>query len=353
MIKRIFLSAGHGPGQNAGVVEGYREGTRMYEYSLFLKPELEALGFSVVLARTSLNQNPGLSERARLSKAFGADLHYMLHSDAAGPSARGVTVLRSIKRPGDQSHAQAITDALAAAMNTTARTPRYKESTAGGSDWYTEIATAVTLDIAHVFSVEHGFHTNPQDCAWLMSDANLRLLAKAEARAIYQTFNGELPADLPDTPVSGTLYRVQVGAYRERKNADAMMQKLHDKGYDTYLILASDGLYKVQIGAYAIRTNADAMAQRLKTDGFDTYLTTTGSVGVPADEPGNESHEEIIKVGDTVRVATGAKTYTGGNLANYVYTNVYDVIQVKGDRVVIGKGTAVTAAMRMSDLSLA
>lgn len=57
-----------------------------------------------------------------------------------------------------------------------------------------------------------------------------------------------------------------------------------------------------------------------------------------------------IKKGDKVKVKQGAKTYTGGGLATFVYSNIYDVIQVDGDRVVIGKGTAVTAAIHKDNL---
>lgn len=66
----------------------------------------------------------------------------------------------------------------------------------------------------------------------------------------------------------------------------------------------------------------------------------------------DESSAQGIKVGSKVRVVSGAKTYTGGGLASFIYKSTYDVIQIKGDRVVIGLGSAVTAAVRMSDLSL-
>lgn len=59
-----------------------------------------------------------------------------------------------------------------------------------------------------------------------------------------------------------------------------------------------------------------------------------------------------IQVGSKVRVKNGARTYDGVTLASFVFTNVYDVIQINGDRVVIGKGNAVTAAMYMKDLTL-
>ena len=43
-------------------------------------------------------------------------------------------------------------------------------------------------------------------------------------------------------------------------------------------------------------------------------------------------------------------TYTGGVFR--VWHDVYDVISVAGDRVVIGVGSAVTAAVNVSDLEV-
>ena len=57
-----------------------------------------------------------------------------------------------------------------------------------------------------------------------------------------------------------------------------------------------------------------------------------------------------IEKGNKVKVKQGAKTYTGGSLASFVYSTIYDVIEVNGDRVVIGKGSAVTAAVHKNNL---
>ena len=46
---------------------------------------------------------------------------------------------------------------------------------------------------------------------------------------------------------------------------------------------------------------------------------------------------------------TGTKSYSGINLASWTKNSTFDVIEVSGDRVVIGKGTAVTAAVNMKD----
>ena len=57
-----------------------------------------------------------------------------------------------------------------------------------------------------------------------------------------------------------------------------------------------------------------------------------------------------FKVGDKVKVKNLAPTYTGGKLSAIVYKEVYDIIQISGDRVVIGKGKAVTAAVNIKDI---
>ena len=69
-----------------------------------------------------------------------------------------------------------------------------------------------------------------------------------------------------------------------------------------------------------------------------------------------ESNDTTQKfaVGDKVKVNYGAKTYNGGSLALFVYTNVYEVMQAgSGDRedyIVIGQGGQVTAAVKAKDL---
>lgn len=60
----------------------------------------------------------------------------------------------------------------------------------------------------------------------------------------------------------------------------------------------------------------------------------------------------IVK-GSKVKVAKGAKTYTGGSLAAFVYSTTYAVMQLDGDRAVIGLNGVVTAAVNIKDLTLA
>src|SRR5690606_35049600 len=114
-----------------------------------------------------------------------------------------------------------------------------------------------------------------------------------------------------------------------------------------YMVQGGDGLYRVQTGAFKNRQNANNLASKLKKAGYDVYITT--NAGTPV-APASAAAPASIRVGDKVRVKYGASTYDGKSLASFVYNTVYNVIQVNGDRVVIGKGSAVTAAVHIKDI---
>ena len=67
------------------------------------------------------------------------------------------------------------------------------------------------------------------------------------------------------------LYRVQVDAYRNKDNADRMLNSLLIDGFPAFIIY-EDGYYKVQVGAYRILLNAIKMEQRLRRFRYSTYI---------------------------------------------------------------------------------
>lgn len=75
------------------------------------------------------------------------------------------------------------------------------------------------------------------------------------------------------------LYRVQTGAFRNKAGAEALLQQVKAKGFDTYMVKVN-GLYKVQVGAFAQKSNAVAMAAKLKAAGFSTYVVSGGGKSV-------------------------------------------------------------------------
>ena len=90
----------------------------------------------------------------------------------------------------------------------------------------------------------------------------------------------------PEKP-SGSLYRVQTGAFKSKTNADTMLAKVKAKGFDTYMVKVGD-LYKIQVGAFKVKANAEAMMKKLQAAGFSAFITTEEGAGKSVDELARE-----------------------------------------------------------------
>ena len=74
-----------------------------------------------------------------------------------------------------------------------------------------------------------------------------------------------------NAPADDRLYRVQVGSFQNKDNADRMLNSLLMEGFPAFIIY-DDGLYKVQSGAFVYLTNAIKMEQRLRRFRYNTYI---------------------------------------------------------------------------------
>jgi N-acetylmuramoyl-L-alanine amidase len=113
------------------------------------------------------------------------------------------------------------------------------------ADYYGVLRAAVGNDgrraARHALLIEHGFHSNPEECAWLMKPESLQRLAEAEAQAIADFFGlapkepagkmGAPSANGEDAP----RFRVQAGAFARRENAENLARRLRDDGYQTVI----------------------------------------------------------------------------------------------------------------------
>ena len=132
------------------------------------------------------------------------------------------------------------------------------------------------------------------------------------------------------------IYRVQIGAFKSKNNAMNLLKKVTDDEINGFV--TNDGkLYRVQVGAFSVKQNAENYLKQIKAKGYEGFVVES-------------STETTLKVGDKVSVKKGATSYDGGKLASYVYNLTYTVMEISGDRVVIGQNGAVTAAVKIGDL---
>ncbi len=122
-----------------------------------------------------------------------------------------------------------------------------------------------------------------------------------------------------DKPTTEILYRVQVGAYSKKANADAMVEKIKKAGFDTYMVKV-DGLYKVQVGAFSKKSNAENMKAKITALGFDAFITTKSGTAVSTEK--KKSVTELAKEVIAGKWGNGADRKTRLTQAGYDYNAV-------------------------------
>lgn len=197
--KLIILDPGHGQFGNAHTTrEGFYEGTQNFILAKHLRDELIARGFDVMMTRNDVADNPSLEERGSMAGKNGAVMFLSLHSNAPGSSlspekyasVRGAETYYSITDEERNAEvARELNRAVVAAMNTEDRgikTRRYPDHP--DWDYYGVVRASAQSGCRAAFLVEHGFHTNPEDSAFLQDESCLARLAAAEAEVIARCF---------------------------------------------------------------------------------------------------------------------------------------------------------------------
>ena len=195
----IVLDPGHGQfGNKHTTRDGFYEGTQNYILASFLKAELEAIGFDVRMTRERVEDDMGLVERGAMAGNLGAVMFLSIHSNAPGGNPgeeryakiRGAETFYSVSDcEGNAPIARDLTDAVVRTMQTENRgikTRRYPDNES--VDYYGVLRSAAASGCKRAFLIEHGFHTNPEDSAFLQNSECLAKLAKAEAEVIDKWF---------------------------------------------------------------------------------------------------------------------------------------------------------------------
>ncbi len=118
------------------------------------------------------------------------------------------------------------------------------------------------------------------------TDANSRSSGDVAARAkesrvqenapVRSLTEGSKQAAAAKALPTRSTYTVQVGAFRQRREADNKADALQSKGYE-YIVRApssADGLFLVQVGVFNSKPEAVAMERKLMKDGFDCIIKT-------------------------------------------------------------------------------
>lgn len=153
MVKKIFISAGHGGNDPGAMANGLVEKDLNLTVSLKLKELFESVGFEVAMARTT-DITVDLNDRPKMANDWGAQLYIAVHHNAGGGD--GSEVIHSIYHGVGEELAYFISKEFEASGQNTRRV--FAREGAHG-DYYCEIrepiAPAIITEYAFLDSVDH------------------------------------------------------------------------------------------------------------------------------------------------------------------------------------------------------
>lgn len=294
MATKIVVDAGHGGSNPGAVFEGRRESDDALRLAMAVGKILESNGYDVTYTRTS-DVTQSVGQKAAIANEEGADLFVSIHRNAA-------------EYPGQYSGIQTLIYNDSGMKKQMAENINSNLEALGFRNAGVSIRpNLVVLNSTQMpaLLVEAGFIDSDTDNR--LFDSRFQAMAQAIADGIMETLEGTrvtssnvmeeepqeeerhrpphrppmmrppvppMPPMQPMPPEEPEeLYRVQAGAFRERQNADNLLQLLENDGFPAFIVY-QDGLYKVQVGAFSRLSNAIAMEREVREKGYNTYITT-------------------------------------------------------------------------------
>jgi hypothetical protein len=114
------------------------------------------------------------------------------------------------------------------------------------------------------------------DNGYVYVDINSSVIKELWALTDERVIKPVIPSNptTPNTniPTNDILYRVQLGAFTSRANADLLVEELRNKGIDSCVRLYPS-MFKVQCGVYKVKSNSEIMRDKLINLGYkDAFI---------------------------------------------------------------------------------
>lgn len=211
----LAIDGGNDPG---AVANNTKEKDLNLQIALACKDYLAQYGVEVKMSRTK-DENDTLSEEIKECNKFSPDLAVDIHNNAGGGD--GAEVFHHYGGGTGKTLATNILDEIIRVGQNSRGVKTRKNSV--GNDYYGFIREVT----APAVIVECAFVDNATDREILATEGKRKTMGQAIAKGILKTLGVEIQRD--------RLYRVQVGAYSDKTNAEAMLQKLKSAGFTGYI----------------------------------------------------------------------------------------------------------------------
>lgn len=214
MIKKVFIGVGHGGSDSGATSDGFVEKNINLLMALTCKDELERHGIIVRMSRTT-DENDSVSQEVIECNIFKPDIAIDCHNNAGGGDG-----FEAYYWPGS-------TDGLRLARLIEAEMKAIGQNSRGvktGKNLKFINSTKCTAVLTEGFFIDNATDRTIGDTADEQQE-----FGRAYAKAILKYFG------IPYQSISDKIYRVQVGAFSDIKNANKLVNELKVKGYDAYI----------------------------------------------------------------------------------------------------------------------
>ena len=219
MAKKVFLS----PSNQYDNVYAYgntTEGVQCGKIADACKIALERSGVDVMLMH-----DESMQTKCAESNKFGADLHVPIHTNAFNGSVMGTRMFCYNTGKG-----------MAACKAIFARVAPLSPGTSENIQVNPKLYE-VRVPAAPTAYLECEFHDTVEGAKWIVE--NTVLIGETIARGICDYFGISFKEKEPPKPAepatTDTLYRVQVGAFAIRENAEKMLARLKAAGFEGFI----------------------------------------------------------------------------------------------------------------------
>ena len=229
MANKVFIGVGHGGTDPGAVANGFKEKDLNLNIALACNDMLARYGVITAMSRTK-DDSEGLETRIKECNAFNPDYAVEIHNNAGGGD--GAEIYHSIVGGKGKTLAQGI----ASEINKIGQNLRLGDSgnydgiktkkNSSGTDYFGWIrqtnAPAVLVECAFMDSKDITIIDTPDE-----QKAMGIAIAKGILKALGISFVQE---------INDKIYRVQVGAYKDKQNAVNMQNKLKAAGFDAIIV---------------------------------------------------------------------------------------------------------------------
>lgn len=214
----MFLGVGHGGTDSGAYANGAKEKDLNLAIAISCNEELVRHGVNVLMSRTK-DENDTVTDEIRECNAYSPDLAVDIHNNAGGGD--GAEAFYSYTGMGKALAENILAEIITIGQNSRGAKIRKNEQ---GRDYYGFIRETV----APAVIVECAFLDNANDIKIINTAEKQKAMGKAIAKGILRTLGIAYIQN-------NKLYRVQVGAFANKSNAEKLKAGLVAKGYQAFI----------------------------------------------------------------------------------------------------------------------